>query len=211
MLGQPVYFLTPDVVGVHMIGALREGVTATDLALTVTQMLRKAKVVGKFVEFFGPGAAALPVVDRATIGNMAPEYGATMGFFPIDAECVNYLRATGRSEEHCRAYENYYKAQGLWGIPKKGDIAYSQELELNLETVLPSVAGPKRPQDRIELPKLKESFVATFSKPVTENGFGMKPEELGKSFIVSGDGTFINGGGSQEPVSAPKYKLANRN
>src|SRR5579863_9374133 len=132
MLGQPVYFLTPDVVGVHLNGALGEGVTATDLALTVTQLRRKAKVVGKFVEFFGPGAAALPVVDRATIGNMAPEYGATMGFFPIDGECVNYLRATGRSEERCRAYENYYKAQGLWGIPKKGDIAYSQELELDL-------------------------------------------------------------------------------
>ncbi len=178
MLGQPVYFLTPDVVGLHMTGALREGVTATDLALTVTQMLRKAKVVGKFVEFFGPGTAALPVVDRATIANMAPEYGATMGFFPIDAECVNYLRATGRSEEHCKTYENYYRAQGLFGIPKKGDIAYSQELELDLATVVPSVAGPKRPQDRIELPKLKESFVSTFSKPVTENGFGMKPEEF---------------------------------
>ena len=120
MLGQPVYFLTPDVVGVHLTGALREGVTATDLALTVTQMLRKAKVVGKFVEFFGPGAAALPVVDRATIANMAPEYGATMGFFPIDEECVNYLRATGRSEEHCRIYENYYRAQGLCGIPQEG-------------------------------------------------------------------------------------------
>ena len=132
MLGQPVYFLTPDVVGVHLTGALREGVTATDLALTVTQMLRKAKVVGKFVEFFGPGAAALPVVDRATIANMAPEYGATMGFFPIDEECVNYLRATGRSEEHCKIYENYYRAQGLFGIPKKGEIAYSQELELDL-------------------------------------------------------------------------------
>jgi len=181
MLGQPVYFLTPDVVGVHLTGALREGVTATDLALTVTQMLRKAKVVGKFVEFFGPGAAALPVVDRATIANMAPEYGATMGFFPIDAECVNYLRATGRSDEHCRVYENYYRAQGLFGIPRKGDIAYSQELELSLGTVLPSVAGPKRPQDRIELTKLKESFVSTFSKPVTENGFGMRPEEFGKT------------------------------
>src|SRR5206468_9416410 len=108
MLGQPVYFLTPDVVGVHMTGALREGVTATDLALTVTQLLRKAKVVGKFVEFFGPGAAALPVVDRATIANMAPEYGATMGFFPIDQECVNYFRATGRTEEHCHIYESYY-------------------------------------------------------------------------------------------------------
>ena len=124
MLGQPVYFLTPDVVGVHMTGALREGVTATDLALTVTQVLRKAKVVGKFVEFFGSGAAALPVVDRATIANMAPEYGATMGFFPVDEECVNYLRATGRSEEHCRLYENYYRAQNLFGIPKKGEIQF---------------------------------------------------------------------------------------
>jgi aconitate hydratase len=178
MLGQPVYFLTPDVVGVHLTGALKEGVTATDLALTVTQMLRKAKVVGKFVEFFGPGAAALPVVDRATIANMAPEYGATMGFFPIDAECVNYLRATGRSEEHCQAYENYYRAQGLFGIPQRGDIVYSQELELDLGTVVPSVAGPKRPQDRIELPKLKESFIGAFSKPVTENGFGMKAAEF---------------------------------
>jgi aconitate hydratase len=178
MLGQPVYFLTPDVVGVHLAGSLKEGVTATDLALTVTQMLRKAKVVGKFVEFFGPGAAALPVVDRATIANMAPEYGATMGFFPVDAECVNYLRATGRSGEHCRAYENYYRAQGLFGIPKKGDIAWSQELELDLATVVPSVAGPKRPQDRIELPRMKESFIGAFSKPVTENGFGMKAEEF---------------------------------
>ena len=211
MLGQPVYFLTPDVVGVHLTGALREGVTETDLALTVTQLLRKAKVVGKFVEFFGPGAAALPVVDRATIGNMAPEYGATMGFFPIDGECVNYLRATGRSEEHCRAYENYYRAQGLWGIPKKGDIAYSQELELDLGTVVPSVAGPKRPQDRIELPKLKESFIATFSKPVTESGFGMKPEELGKTFMVSGDGQFADGGGSQEPVSDQQARSQNTN
>ena len=126
MLGQPVYFLTPDVVGVYLTGALREGVTATDLALTVTQTLRKAKVVGKFVEFFGPGAVALPVTDRATIANMAPEYGATMGFFPIDAESVNYLRATGRTDEDCLTYENYYKAQGLWGIPQKGEIDYSQ-------------------------------------------------------------------------------------
>ncbi len=178
MLGQPVYFLTPDVVGVHLTGSLREGVTATDLALTVTQMLRKAKVVGKFVEFFGPGAAALPVVDRATIANMAPEYGATMGFFPIDAECVNYLRATGRSDEHCKLYENYYRAQGLFGIPKKGDIAYSQELELDLGSVVPSVAGPKRPQDRIELPKMKNEFLGSLTKPVTENGFGKKAEDL---------------------------------
>src|ERR1043166_5397343 len=185
MLGQPVYFLTPDVVGVHLTGALKEGVTATDLALTVTQMLRKAKVVGKFVEFFGPGAAALPVVDRATIANMAPEYGATMGFFPIDAECVNYLRATGRTDEHCKLYENYYKAQGLWGIPQKGQVEYSQLLELDLATVTPSVAGPKRPQDRIELPKLKESFTTAFSKPLAESGFGKDADEFDTAVRVS--------------------------
>ncbi|MEW6307062.1 MAG: aconitate hydratase AcnA [Verrucomicrobiota bacterium] len=184
MLGQPVYFLTPDVVGVHLTGALREGVTATDLALTVTQLMRKAKVVGKFVEFFGPGAAALPVVDRATIANMAPEYGATMGFFPIDAECVNYLRATGRSEQHCALYENYYKAQGLWGIPNKGDVDYSQVVELDLATVAPSVAGPKRPQDRIELPNLQREFFHAFQRPVTENGFGKTRQEFTKSVKI---------------------------
>jgi aconitate hydratase len=178
MLGQPVYFLTPDVVGVHLTGAIREGVTATDVALTVTQMLRKAKVVGKFVEFFGPGAAALPLVDRATIANMAPEYGATMGFFPIDDECVNYLRATGRTEEQVALYKNYYQAQGLWGMPQKGQIEYSQVVELDLSTVVPSVAGPKRPQDRIELQNLKSSFVGSFSKPVTESGFGKKAEDF---------------------------------
>ena len=211
MLGQPVYFLTPDVVGVHLTGSLREGVTATDLALTVTEMLRKAKVVGKFVEFFGPGAAALPVVDRATIANMAPEYGATMGFFPVDEECVNYLRATGRSDEHCKLYENYYRAQGLFGIPKKGDITYSQELELDLATVVPSVAGPKRPQDRIELPKLKENFTAAFSKPVAGNGFGKPPGDLAKTFSVSANGNSAMGGGSQEPVSLQAAKSQNTN
>jgi aconitate hydratase len=201
MLGQPVYFLTPDVVGVHLTGSLREGVTATDLALTVTQILRKAKVVGKFVEFFGPGAAALPVVDRATIANMAPEYGATMGFFPIDAECVNYLRATGRSEEHCRLYENYYRAQKLFGIPRRGEIQYSQEVDLDLSSVVPSVAGPKRPQDRIELPNLKREFTAAFSKPVAENGFGKTADELERVFHVVGRNRMNTGGGSQEPVS----------
>ena len=199
MLGQPVYFLTPDVVGVHLTGALTEGVTATDLALTVTQLLRKTKVVGKFVEFFGSGAAALPVVDRATIANMAPEYGATMGFFPIDEECVNYLRATGRSEEHCKLYENYYKAQGLWGIPKRGEIQYSQELELDLASVVPSVAGPKRPQDKIELPNMKRDFISAFSKPVTESGFGMKVEELSRTVHISAGGEVHPGGGSQKP------------
>ena len=178
MLGQPVYFLTPDVVGVHLTGALKEGVTATDLALTITQLMRKTKVVGKFVEFFGPGAAALPVVDRATIANMAPEYGATMGFFPIDAECTNYLRATGRDEKQVATYEAYYKAQNLWGIPLKGQIDYSQVVDFDLSTVVPSVAGPKRPQDRIELKNLKQEFTTAFAKPVTENGFGKKAEEF---------------------------------
>ncbi len=199
MLGQPVYFLTPDVVGVHLTGALREGVTATDLALTLTQQLRKAKVVGKFVEFYGPGAAALPLVDRATIANMAPEYGATMGFFPIDAECINYLRGTGRSEELCKRYENYYRAQGLWGMPKKGDITYSQEVELDLATVVPSVAGPKRPQDRIELQKLKSEFLTAFGRPVNENGFGKKAEEFSTvraDVTVSGNGHASIGHGS---------------
>ncbi|MGH7991213.1 MAG: aconitate hydratase, partial [Limisphaerales bacterium] len=211
MLGQPVYFLTPDVVGVHMTGALREGVTATDLALTVTQLLRKAKVVGKFVEFFGPGAAALPVVDRATIGNMSPEYGATMGFFPIDGECVNYLRATGRSEEHCKLYENYYRAQNLFGMPKRGEIQYSQEVELDLASVVPSVAGPKRPQDRIELPKMKQEFISTFSKPVAESGFGKPADALEKIFHVeSGNGRNF-GGGSQEPVSETQSFARNTN
>jgi aconitate hydratase len=184
MLGQPVYFLTPDVVGVHLIGTLKEGVTATDLALTVTQLLRKTKVVGKFVEFFGPGAAALPVVDRATIANMAPEYGATMGFFPIDAECVNYLRATGRTEEHCAAYEAYYKAQGLWGIPEAGQIEYSQVVELDLSTVRPSVAGPKRPQDRIELPNLRREFFGAMQRSVADNGFGKTRQAFGKAVKV---------------------------
>ncbi|MBP7140570.1 MAG: aconitate hydratase [Opitutaceae bacterium] len=212
MLGQPVYFLTPDVVGVHLTGALREGVTATDLALTLTQLLRKAKVVGKFVEFFGPGAAALPVVDRATIGNMAPEYGATMGFFPIDAECTQYLRATGRDEAAVALYEAYYRAQGLWGMPRKGDIEYSSELEFDLGSVVPSVAGPKRPQDRIELPRLKQEFVTAFSRPVAENGFGKKPEEFSVRAHVDGGVTHkASGGGSQEPVKVAKSLAQNTN
>ena len=178
MLGQPVYFLTPEVVGVHLTGAPQEGVTATDLVLRVTQMLRKQKVVGKFVEFFGAGAAALAVVDRATIANMAPEYGATMGFFAVDEETLAYLRGTGRSDEQCETYENYYKAQGLWGIPRKGEIDYTLELELDLDTVVPGVAGPKRPQDRINLPELKQTFEALLEKPVTEGGFGKKTGDL---------------------------------
>ncbi|MEO6751878.1 MAG: aconitase family protein, partial [Chthoniobacteraceae bacterium] len=184
MLGQPVYFLTPEVVGVHLTGAPSEGVTATDVVLHITQMLRKAKVVGKFVEFYGPGAKALAVVDRATIANMAPEYGATMGFFPIDEETVAYLRGTGRTEAQCSAFENYYKAQNLWGIPKKGDIAYSSDMELDLSIVVPGVAGPKRPQDHINLPDLKSTFTSLFAKPMTDGGYGMAADKLGKQFAV---------------------------
>ena len=162
MLGQPVYFLTPDVVGVHMTGALREGVTATDLALTVTQMLRKAKVVGKFVEFYGPGAAALPVVDRATIANMAPEYGATMGFFPIDDECVNYLRATGRSEEHCKLYENYYRRRDFGHSAERATSPTRRNW--NWISARSSRAWPGRNVRRtgLNLPKLKREFFNAF-------------------------------------------------
>ncbi len=212
MLGQPVYFLTPDVVGVHLTGALREGVTATDLALTVTQLMRKTKVVGKFVEFFGPGAAALPVVDRATIGNMAPEYGATMGFFPIDAECSKYLRATGRDEKLIEIYEAYYKAQGLWGIPQAGQIDYSQVVELDLASVVPSVAGPKRPQDRIVLPELKDEFVTSFSRPVTESGFGKNAADFSRRVSVGTEEVALtSGGGSQEAPSVAKAKAQDTN
>jgi aconitate hydratase len=178
MLGQPVYFLTPDVVGVELKGRLPEGATATDLVLTVTEMLRREKVVGKFVEFFGEGAASLAVPDRATIGNMAPEYGATMGFFPVDGATIDYLRATGRSEAALDAFEAYFKAQGLFGMPRAGDIDYTKALTLDLASITPSVAGPKRPQDRIELPKLASRFAELFSKPGAENGFSQAPERL---------------------------------
>jgi aconitate hydratase len=189
MLGQPVYFLTPEVVGVHLIGQLREGVTATDLVLHITQMLRAQGVVGKFVEFYGEGAASLPVPDRATIGNMSPEYGATMGFFPVDQESVTYLRATGRSEEQCAAFENYFRAQKMFGMPRKGEIDYSVDLELNLADVQPAVAGPKRPQDRINLPALGETFRSLLQKPVKDGGYGMKEVDLGAKHLVQLNGS----------------------
>jgi aconitate hydratase len=189
MLGQPVYFLTPEVVGVNLTGRLREGVTATDLALHVTQLLRAAKVVGKFVEFYGEGAATLPLTDRATIANMAPEYGATMGFFPVDAESVNYLAATGRTPEQCRAFENYFKAQNLFGMPKKGDIEYSVDIDLDLSTVQPGVAGPKRPQDRINVPDLKSTFTSLLTKSVAEGGYGKAANDLSKTAAVKRNGS----------------------
>ncbi|MFL6582987.1 MAG: aconitate hydratase, partial [Chthoniobacterales bacterium] len=201
MLGQPVYFLTPEVVGVHITGALREGVTATDLALHITQMLRAQKVVGKFVEFYGEGAASLPVADRATIGNMSPEYGATMGFFPVDAESVTYLRATGRSEEQCAAFENYFRAQKMFGMPRKGDVDYSVDLELDLAQVAPSVAGPKRPQDRINLPELGSTFRTLFSKPISEGGYGKSSDELDHRFPIHLNGDSHPTDGEMEPAS----------
>jgi len=184
MLGQPVYFLTPDVVGVHLKGKLREGVTATDLVLTVTELLRRQKVVGKFVEFFGTGTAALTLPDRATIANMAPEYGATMGFFPVDDVTVDYLRYTGRTDEEVDAFQSYFKAQNLYGIPQAGSIDYSSVVELDLATIQPSLAGPRRPQDRVALSKMKETFNALFSKPVAENGFNKPAAELGKRYAT---------------------------
>ncbi len=182
MLGQPVYFLTPDVVGVDLTGKLNEGVTATDLVLTVTEMLRKEKVVGKFVEFFGEGTASLSVPDRATIGNMAPEYGATMGFFPVDSATVEYLKYTGRTDAEVEAFEAYFKAQQLFGIPRAGDIDYSKVVKLDLSTVKTSLAGPKRPQDRIELGHMKHKFTELFSKPVAENGFAQPHDKLAKRY-----------------------------
>jgi aconitate hydratase len=182
MLGQPVYFLTPDVVGVHLKGKLHPACTATDLVLTVTELLRKAKVVGKFVEFFGPGTESLSAPDRATIGNMAPEYGATMGFFPIDDRTVEYFRGTGRTGEEVERLAAYFKAQKLYGIPKPGEIDYSQVVGLDLSTIYPSLAGPKRPQDRIDLDKVKPTFQKLFSAPVKENGFGKKSEDLSKAY-----------------------------
>ena len=184
MLGQPVYFLTPEVVGVHMTGGLREGVTATDLALHITQMLRAEKVVGKFVEFYGEGAASLPLPDRATIGNMSPEYGATMGYFPVDSESINYLRATGRREEQCVAFEAYFRVQKMFGMPKKGEIDYSVDLELDLSDVQPSVAGPKRPQDRINLPDLGNTFRSLLIRPLAEGGYGKPPDDLSQRHPV---------------------------
>ena len=178
MLGQPNAFLTPDVVGCHMTGKLREGVTATDLALTVTELMRKAKVVGQFVEFFGEGAAALTAADRCTVANMAPEYGATMGYFPVDEKTIEYFSGTGRPRELVSAIEAYYRAQGMFGMPAKGEIDYTRVLELDLGSIVPSLSGPKRPQDRVSLPELGRSFDTLFSTPVEKNGYARPAADL---------------------------------
>ncbi|HEV2007748.1 MAG TPA: aconitate hydratase AcnA, partial [Burkholderiales bacterium] len=231
MLGQPMYFLEPDVVGVHLTGKLADGVTATDCVLKIVEMLRQKKVVGKFVEFFGEGAASLTIPDRATIGNMSPEYGATCGFFPVDDVSCEFLRMTGRGDI-VPAVKAYYEAQGMYGMPKKGDIDYSEVVELDLSTVRPAVSGPRRPHDRIDLPNLGARFNELLGKPVAEGGYGKSADEIphmcpkdptydanrggyGKStetiakrFPVQSERRAevrpMSGGGNQAPESVPK-------
>lgn len=207
MLGQPVSIQTPEVIGVHIDGVMPEGVTATDLTLRVTELLRKEKVVGKFVEFFGSGTASLTVADRATIGNMAPEYGATMGFFPVDEKTLDYLRMTGRDENHISLVEKYLKAQELFGIPRKGEIDYTKVIELNLSSLRPSVSGPKRPQDRIPLNQLKAKFQELFTAPVSAGGYEKGASDFQKAVCIRSDGSFAldapgDSGGSEKPGEA---------
>ncbi|MBK7393496.1 MAG: aconitate hydratase [Chloracidobacterium sp.] len=207
MLGQPVYFLTPDIVGVNLTDELPQGATATDLVLRITEMLRKANVVGKFVEFFGEGAAALNATDRATIANMAPEYGATMGFFGTDEKTLDYFANTGRSAEQIDTIRNYYKAQGMFGIPQEGEVDYTTVIDLDLSTVGPAVAGPKRPQDRIELSQLDDRFIELFTKSAADGGYGKDLADLEKRFPVAmGESheVIVEGGGEQSQKSAPE-------
>ncbi|WP_282939384.1 aconitate hydratase AcnA [Paenibacillus sp. RC67] len=178
MLGQPLYFVTPEVIGFKLTGTLPEGATATDLALTVTQMLRKKGVVGKFVEFYGPGLSNISLADRATVANMAPEYGATVGFFPVDSESLNYLRGTGREEDQIALVEAYYKAQGMFRTDETPDPVFSDKIELDLSSVVPSLAGPKRPQDRVELTAMKESFNSIVRTPIEKGGYGLSDEKI---------------------------------
>ncbi|GIP12695.1 MULTISPECIES: aconitate hydratase AcnA [Paenibacillus] len=184
MLGQPLYFVAPEVIGFKLTGSLAEGATATDLALTVTQMLRKKGVVGKFVEFYGPGLSNISLADRATVANMAPEYGATIGYFPVDQETLSYLRSTGRSEEQIALVEDYYKAQGMFRTDDTEDPVFTDLIELDLSTVVPSLAGPKRPQDRIELTAMKESFNSIIRTPIDKGGYGLSEDKIGQSVAV---------------------------
>ena len=192
MLGQPMYFLEPDVVGVHLTGKLGDGVTATDLVLAITKLLRDTRVVGKFVEYFGDGAASLRVPDRATIGNMAPEYGATCGYFPVDDVSCEFLQITGRGDL-VPAAQAYLKAQGLYGMPRKGDIDYSQVVELDLATVRPAVAGPRRPHDHLELSQIGARYRELMGKAFTDGGYG-KSKELGKRVPTSKAGVDVGHG-----------------
>ncbi len=188
MLGQPLYMITPQVVGFRLTGKLAEGVTATDLVLTVTQMLRKKGVVEKFVEFYGPGLSEITLADRATIANMAPEYGATCGFFPVDEETLRYLRRTGRAKEQVALVERYMKEQGLFRTDASAEPAFTDTLSLDLQAVEPSLAGPKRPQDRVPLSQMKKAFAQALVAPVKERGFGLAPADLGRTAKVEMDG-----------------------
>lgn len=185
MLGQPLYFITPEVIGFKLTGTLAEGATATDLALTVTQMLRKKGVVGKFVEFFGPGLESISLADRATVANMAPEYGATIGFFPVDHETLNYLRLTGRTDEQVALVEAYYKAQGMFRHTDTPDPVFTDIIELDLSSVVPSLAGPKRPQDRVELSHMKQSFLDIVRTPIDKGGYGLSDSKIEQKVPVA--------------------------
>ncbi|KOP65035.1 aconitate hydratase [Bacillus sp. FJAT-18019] len=184
MLGQPLYFVTPEVIGFKLTGSLAEGATATDLALTVTELLRKKGVVGKFVEFYGPGLANISLADRATVANMAPEYGATIGFFPVDDETLAYLRNTGRSDEQVALVESYYKAQNMFRTAETPDPEFSDVIELDLASVVPSLAGPKRPQDRIELTNMKDNFNDIIRTPIDKGGYGLSDEKIAETVKV---------------------------
>ena len=188
MLGQPIYMLSPDVVGVRLIGSLNSGVTATDMTLRIVEILRNHGVVGKFVEFFGEGMVALSLADRATIANMAPEYGATCGFFPVDERTMEYLRLTGREEESLQGVESFAKAQGLWYNSEDAEKSYTAVIELDLSTVEPALAGPKRPQDRVDLKNMKSHFVHSLTHEVGHQGHGLQTSDLNRGAIVERDG-----------------------
>lgn len=204
MLGQPVFILTPEVIGLHMTGQLKEGVTATDLTLRVTELLREENVVGKFVEYFGDGAASLSVADRATMANMSPEYGATIGFYPVDEKSLDYMRMTGRSDEQIALVREYLEAQGMFGIPRKGEVDYTKVLELDLATVSPCVSGPKRPQDRIDLSDIKSKFGELMNSPVEKGGYGKADEKEAPKVCVHSEGTILLSG---ERVTGGKESL----
>ncbi len=208
MLGQPVSIQTPEVIGVHLSGEMAEGCTATDLTLRVTEMLRKEKVVGKFVEFFGEGTESLTVADRATIGNMAPEYGATMGFFPADQKTLDYLLMTGRSKKQVEMVEEYLKAQKLFGIPRKGEIDYTKVLELDLSSIRPSVAGPKRPQDRISLEDVKSKFRELLTAPIKSGGYELSEAKIGKIVSLKKGGSFEDTAPDSGGTTAPERPKA---
>ena len=202
MLGQPVDMLAPEVIGFKLVGSLREGVTATDLTLTVTQMLRQHGVVGKFVEFYGPGLSNMSLPDRATIANMSPEYGATMGFFPVDDETLRYMRLTGRPEEVIERVERYCKEQGLFRTDDTPDPEFSETLELDLSTVEPSLAGPKRPQDRVPLSDMQRSFRAALTAPLAERGFEMSLDAMSEKAVVRANGSEVEIGHGSVVIAA---------